>query len=646
MKIKTLEHQLKSWMIFLVIIPSVLIMAIYTISQIQVAKHKNSELIGQRVDFTKRLIEYWIEERAKNVRTISQSPAFRLLDERRMQDNLELMQRLNNDFDSLSYIDKDGFFKMTTLKGKIRFASTAGQPYYQAASMGREYISDVVIGRNSGLPIINFSAPVYNYNGNFQGLILGSVRTRTLETLLRNNWIGQTEDIMLVSSQGIMIAQPKHVNKLIGEGLLEGPFSMKIKLPAESLLNLHLGETGTAAWKNYLNQKVLGAYHYIPERDWTLIGSIDEDEILTPIYTQLGIMAAGTCILLFLLLPLATYITNRVKRPIDWLIEQSNFIAREEYDSLVEKNRFSGKLPYEVDHLCGTFVNMSHKIKTTVQLLRENEAKLANEIIERKLVEEARREEAKERTRIEKVASLGILVAGVAHEINQPLNAIKVASGAILYWHKQGRALDMRRIVDDVKSIAGQADRIDQIIRNIRSFAKPDRQLQIPLHMNETIQKIVQFMGIQFKVHDIQLRLTLCQPDNEILIVPAALEGIIINLLSNAMQALDSVEQAAKQIEVITRPAGEPGNQIVVLEIHDNGPGIREELLTRIFEPFFSTKSAAKSMGLGLSIVHSFVETNQGTIYVENKADGGATFRVEFPVYQAGSSNEPFIIPN
>ena len=645
MNTKTLEHQLKSWMIFLVIIPSVIIMAIYTIGQIQVAKHKNSELIGQRVDFTKRLIEYWIEERAKNVRTLSQSTAFRLLDENRMQDNLELMQRLNTDFDSLSYIDKDSFFKITTLKEKIRFAATAGQPYYRAALTGKEYVSDVVIGRNSGLPIINFSAPVYDYNGNFQGLILGSVRTRTLETLLRNNWIGQTEEIMLVNSQGIMIAQPKHVNKLVEKGLLEGPFSMKLKLPAESLLNLHLGETGTAAWKNYLNQNVLGAYQYIPERNWTLIGSIDEDEILAPIYTQLGIMAAGTCILLFLLLPLATYITSRVKRPIDWLIEQSNFIAREEYDSLVEKNRFSGKLPYELDHLCGTFVNMSHKIKTTVQLLRENEAKLANEIIERKLIEEARREEAKERARIEKVASLGILVAGIAHEINQPLNAIKVASGTILYWYKQGRPLEMNRIVDDVKSIASQADRIDQIIKNIRSFAKPDRQLQLPLQLNETIQKVVQLMGIQFKAHDIQLRLTLCQPDNEILIVPAALEGIIINLLSNALQALEAVEQGSKQIEVITRLTGEPDNQMMVLEILDNGPGIKEELLPRIFEPFFSTKSAAKSMGLGLSIVHSFVEMNQGTIHVENNAAGGTTFRVEFPVYQADRSEETFRTP-
>ncbi|WP_371373405.1 cache domain-containing protein [Sporomusa aerivorans] len=649
MKATTLERQLKLWMMLLVIIPSLLIMMIYTVGQICTAKHKNLELINQRVGFTKQLIEFWVEERAKSVRILSGSAAFRTLAENRMQDNLELMQRLNTDFDSLSYIDKDGFFRMSTLNDGIRFNSTIKQPYYQAAIAGKEYISDVVIGRNSGLPIINFSAPVYDYSGKFQGLILGSVRTKTLETFIRNNWLGQTSEILLVNSQGVMIAEPKHSNNSPEEGLLEGSPLMKLALSEESLMKIHLGNSGTAAWVNYRNAKVLGAYQYIPERDWTLIGSIDEADILAPIYTQLGMMAIGTGLLLLMILPLATYITKRVKRPIDWLIEQSNLIVLQEYNCLAGQNGFSEKLPYELDRLCATFTNMSHKIKTTVQLLKEKEiklesqvleietinARLTNEIVQRKLVEEIRREEAKEMARIEKAASLGILAAGMAHEINQPLNAIKVASGAALYWHRQGKPLEMARIMADIKSIATQADRIDQIIRNIRSFAKPDKQLQVPVNLNETIQKVVQLLGSQTSFHNIELKVTLCKSPSEILIVPAALEGIIINLLTNAIQALDTVEYIQKRIEINTQAT----DGRIILEVIDNGPGIETALLCRIFEPFFSTKPEEKGMGLGLSIVHSFVESNQGTIEVKQAPYGGTVFRVQFPLYQEAGEN-------
>lgn len=647
MKINTLERQLKLWGLFLVLIPSFLIMAIYTVGQFQVVKQKNIELISQRLDFQKRIIEYSIAERANDVRKISRLEEFRALNESKMKNTLDMMQELSSDFDSLSYIDKNGYFKISTLNQGIRFTSTVSQPYFKQAALGQEYISDVVTGRNSGLPIINFSSPIYDNNGNFQGLILGSVRTATIETLLRENWIGQTGEIILINNQGVMIAEPRNAKKLIEKGLIEGSPQMKLKLSEEALKNIRLN----ASWFDYEAKKVVGAYQDIPERNWTLVGSIREEEIFAPIYTQLGLMASGTGILLLVILPLAATITNRLKRPIEWLIGQSNLIAQERYDQAMEA-RFSGHIPYELDKLCNTFVAMSKKIQTTVGLLKENEAKLeikvaeiedvnarlAREIVERKLLEEAHRAEAQERARCEKVAMLAVMAASIAHEINQPLNAIKVASGATLYWHKQGKFLDMDKVINDIKSIATQVDRIDQIIKNIRSFTKQDKQTKVPIKLNDAISNVIELMDNQIKVRGIDFDLKFENKEIWVMIVPAALEGIIINLLTNAIEAIDDAGQSEKRIEICTSIQEE----YAVVKISDNGPGIEAEVLNEIFEPFFSTKIEDRGLGLGLglSIAHSFVVTNQGTITVERNSSGGATFHIKFPVYRGVPENK------
>lgn len=190
MKVQTLGRQIRVLTILLVLIPSLLVMVIYTISQIKIAKQKNLEQISQRVYSQERLIDYWIAERLTDVRKLSQLDDFRRLNHQQMNDTLQIIQQGSKNFDSLSYVDKDGSFKLSTLSTGIKHTSASQKPYFKASLAGKEYISDVIIGRNSNLPIINFSSPIFDYDGNFQGLVLGSVRTTTLEILLHDNSFG------------------------------------------------------------------------------------------------------------------------------------------------------------------------------------------------------------------------------------------------------------------------------------------------------------------------------------------------------------------------------------------------------------------------------------------------------------------------
>ncbi|MDR3592576.1 MAG: cache domain-containing protein [Negativicutes bacterium] len=396
MRTQPLQRQFGLWTVLLLVVPSLLIMGIYTVGQLDTSRQQSLEMISQQVDSQKRLVEYWLAERIGDVRDLSHADAFRTLNERQMRLALDVRQQDLRDFDSLSYIDKDGFFRMSTLSGGIQFPSAVGRPYFEAARAGREYISEVVVGRNSGAPIVNFSTPVYDYAGNFQGVILGSVKTTTLETLMQGSRVGRTGEVLLVNSEGLMLTEPRFIEVLRARGVVDGSAILKLKMADDALRSIRFGESGTASWTDYLGDRVLGAYQGIPERGWTLIGKINEAEILAPVYTRLKQMAAGTLVLLLLLLPLASRLTNRVKQPIDWLIGQSGRVATEDY-AAVSKAECPARLPRELDTLCQTFIAMSRKIEQTVGLLKENEVALQGKVVEIQEINCALEEEIGER---------------------------------------------------------------------------------------------------------------------------------------------------------------------------------------------------------------------------------------------------------
>lgn len=158
------------------------------------------------------MINYWIAERVSNLRELSHIQPFLTLDEPKMTGVLNNKHKYDKNYDSLSNIDKDRVFKISTPSREMKYQVANVQPYFAPAVAGKEYISDMVIDPNSGLPIINISIPVFDYAGNFQGLILGAVSTKTLERLLSDNWFGETGEVIMVNHEGTMLVDPRYVN--------------------------------------------------------------------------------------------------------------------------------------------------------------------------------------------------------------------------------------------------------------------------------------------------------------------------------------------------------------------------------------------------------------------------------------------------
>lgn len=233
--------------------------------------------------------------------------------------------------------------------------------------------------------------------------------------------------------------------------------------------------------------------------------------------------------------------------------------------------------------------------------------------------------------RAEKAAMLGLLSAGIAHEINQPLNVLKMRADSLLYWAGQGSPAPLDELLRDVETISRCAGQIGDIIHHMRALAreqKPDRTE--PCSLPAAVRNALLLAGSRLAAHGVEVGVDVCGPAAEVRMSPVHAEQILVNLLANALQALDRIDRPDKRVDVRVRP----GVRTVTLEVADNGPGIPEADRERIFEPFFSTGSAGENMGLGLSILKQIVQSYGGSIRAEGNPAGGASILVELPADQ------------
>lgn len=223
-----------------------------------------------------------------------------------------------------------------------------------------------------------------------------------------------------------------------------------------------------------------------------------------------------------------------------------------------------------------------------------------------------------------KLATLGELTTGVAHELNNPLNNIGLFIGNALDVIELGRN-DGDAIRRELQSATRQVRKATEIISHLRTFGRAAPINREPVPVNQVIERALSLMSEQFRLREIGIELRLSVENPTVNGSAIQLEQAFINLLSNARDAL--ITSPRRQI-VIT---SEAGDGTVSVAISDTGPGIPDGLEQRIFDPFFTTKEVGQGTGLGLSITYGIVQDHDGSITVSNNPDGGATFRIQLP---------------
>jgi C4-dicarboxylate-specific signal transduction histidine kinase len=225
-----------------------------------------------------------------------------------------------------------------------------------------------------------------------------------------------------------------------------------------------------------------------------------------------------------------------------------------------------------------------------------------------------------------KLATLGELTTGVAHELNNPLNNIGLYVGNIIDRVHMGE-LETERVLADLEKAMGQVRKATEIISHLRTFGRAAPVTFERVDVDEVIERALSLMQEQLRLRAIEVELDLCPDELIVLGNPIQLEQIFINLLTNARDALEEVTDDAKLIRISSALERDR----IEIVFADNGPGIPPSLAQRVFDPFFTTKDVGTGTGLGLSITYSIVKEHAGEISISQTPGGGATFRIELP---------------
>jgi len=229
-----------------------------------------------------------------------------------------------------------------------------------------------------------------------------------------------------------------------------------------------------------------------------------------------------------------------------------------------------------------------------------------------------------------RLASLGELAAGIAHELGQPLQIINTAAEIIVSEIEED-TLDREEILPIAKKISAQVDRSQMIIKNMRTFARYDRTKSVnPIDVRIPLQECLSFFKEQFYQHQITLTVKLPEELPLVRTEFQKFQQIIVNLLSNARYAVDrkSVDDAdfVKTVEIALMHLED--EQRVILEVRDNGIGMNEEERERCLEPFYTTKAPGEGTGLGLSITYGLLQEFNFTLDIISRKGEGSTFRI------------------
>jgi C4-dicarboxylate-specific signal transduction histidine kinase len=268
------------------------------------------------------------------------------------------------------------------------------------------------------------------------------------------------------------------------------------------------------------------------------------------------------------------------------------------------------------------FGRMTGTLRRVTEKLREDKLKQERYIAELEQTNRALRETQESLTRSDRLATVGRLAAGVAHEVGNPV-------AAILGYLEIVRTIPQGASPEYLERIEREAKRVDRIVRDLIDFARPQPLLIGPVDLTAAIGSSVRLVQPQPRWRSMRLE---NHVPTELPTVAGQEHHIVQVLLNLLINAADAAE--GKGVVRISAAATEAG---VDVSISDNGPGIPEAHLSRIFDPFFTTKPPGEGTGLGLAICHRLMEAFGGSISVANLRDGGAAFTLHFKRYIAGT---------
>ena len=299
------------------------------------------------------------------------------------------------------------------------------------------------------------------------------------------------------------------------------------------------------------------------------------------------------------------FFLRRITQPLRELRDMAEAVGRGDFSRKVVRfsNDECGELAQEFNRMTSNLQTSRAELEKTVSTLKNTQAQLIQS---------------------EKLSAVGQFVAGVAHELNNPLTAV------IGFADLLGGAETNEKNRRHLELIAKSAHRCHKIVQSLLSFARqhaPERRL---VEINRVVDEVLEIMAYDLRTSNVAVKREFAEGLPPLMADPHQLQQVFVNILGNARQAIEPFRRDGEVI-VSTRVV----EKTVYIEFKDNGPGIRSDALSRIFDPFFTTKPLGKGTGLGLSLSYGIIQEHGGKIGVQSELGHGATFRIELPAAAA-----------
>lgn len=490
------------------------------------------------------------------------------------------------------------------IAAKEKLQSIMNTPFYVpglSQPPGGVYQGEPYLNKETKHWVIPFVAPVHD-QGKIMGLLYFDLNLGYFSQKLQWNLTSGNHAFLLERGGKILAQTIISIGETAGlpniSYLDQSPFFHDI------LKNVRDGKTGVERFITTKGRDYLVSYQSVPSSLWSVM-------VLTPFYESLSdIIPLDQFFLIFiatfiLIIIFTFYIGKKFTDPVKDVVIGTQIIASGDFTYRIRTN-----LHDELGELAMSFNKMAEYLQKTYQDLKSTSAQL---------------------TQSAKLAAVGELAAGVAHELNQPLMVIRGHAQEMI----EGNSVP-ENIIKDLKLIEKQTGRMMRIIDHLRAFARQSTGAFEQVNLNDVIDDSFTLITQQLKNLNIEIMKELDESIPRIWGDHNRLEQIFLNLMTNAKDAME--EKGEGVLSIKTQPiidmTGDKNGKVtgVLVLFSDTGVGIGDNIMDKIFDPFFTTKEVGKGTGLGLSISYSILKDHGGSITAESNAGTGTTFRLEFPV--------------
>jgi len=424
--------------------------------------------------------------------------------------------------------------------------------------------------------------------------------------------LGYTGEVVLVDNQVLTLKKLRHP---LSDGSIAPQHGYKIDaLPA---YNASQGIEGILRSVDYRGEEVLAASRHIPislDLEWGMVVKKDLAEVLAPYYASLYRESITIILGLVVMLLLSYFFASRLARPITNLsnitkqVADGDFGTRAQNEGPIEIRMLSDAFNTMLENIEHSLANQEFKIEERTSELRERNVELAATM--------KRLEDSQQRMmQSEKLSSLGTLMAGVSHEINNPL------MGVMLHIEYAEGKVDDPKLKDVLAHATRDLNRLKDILSSMSVFSQDSSKAEA-VSVEEVVSNLIDIVGADFRHSETEIKLTIPESLPLVRISKGGLHQILLNLLLNAHIAVQD-----KDVKLIHLSAYEESGLIVV-EVKDTGHGISKELRNKIFDPFFTTRPVGKGTGLGLFVSRKVTELFGGKLTLGISDDEGAVFQV------------------